>query len=60
MAAYSLVSHLLGLKDRHNGNILLHADGYIVHIDFGFLLSNSPGASSRYEPMRYNLRRGKV
>lgn len=43
LAGYSLVSYLLQLKDRHNGNILITAEGYIVHIDFGFMLSISPG-----------------
>lgn len=43
LAAYSLVTYFLQVKDRHNDNILLHRDGYIVHIDFGFFLSNTPG-----------------
>ena len=30
------------ISSRHNNNILLTADGRIIHIDFGFFLSNSP------------------
>lgn len=55
LAGYSLVCYFLQIKDRHNANILINNEGYLVHIDFGFLLSNAPGKGIKFEKAPFKL-----
>ena len=52
LAGYSLVCYFLQIKDRHNGNIMINNDGYLIHIDFGFLLSHAPGREFETAPFK--------
>ncbi|GAX20930.1 hypothetical protein FisN_1Lh411 [Fistulifera solaris] len=42
LVGYSVVCYILQIKDRHNANILLDRQGHIMHIDFGFVLGETP------------------
>jgi phosphatidylinositol 4-kinase len=42
LVGYSLVCYVMQIKDRHNANILLDRAGHIMHIDFGFVLGDTP------------------
>jgi hypothetical protein len=55
LAGYSLVCYFLQIKDRHNANIMITDKGHIVHIDFGFMLSNAPGKGLQFEKAPFKL-----
>jgi len=55
LVGYSLVSYLLGLKDRHNGNIMIDTKGHLIFIDFGFAMGMAPGHEFSFEKAPFKL-----
>ena len=55
LAAYSIVSYLLGLKDRHNGNIMIDTKGHLIFIDFGFAMGMNVAHEFTFERSPFKL-----
>lgn len=55
LVGYSLVSYLLGLKDRHNGNIMIDTHGHLIMIDFGFAMGMAPGHEWSFERAPFKI-----
>ncbi|KAI5180607.1 phosphatidylinositol 4-kinase B [Nematocida sp. AWRm80] len=61
LVGYSLVSYILQIKDRHNGNILIDQEGRMVHIDFGFVLGSHPGFYSvESAPFKFSVEYAEI
>lgn len=47
-AAYCVISYLLAVGDRHLDNIMISREGFLFHIDYGFIMGFDPKPMSPY------------
>lgn len=47
-ASYCIITYLLGIEDRHMDNIMIHRNGKLFHIDYGYILGHDPKLSKTY------------
>jgi len=55
LVAYSILTYIFQMKDRHNGNILIDTHGHCIHIDFGYMLGESPGGDLKWEKSPFKM-----
>nr|BAN65271.1 phosphatidylinositol 3- and 4-kinase domain containing protein [Babesia bovis] len=42
LAAYSAITYILGVGDRHNDNLIISRSGHVIHVDYGYILGADP------------------
>jgi hypothetical protein len=59
MAGYAVITYLLGVGDRHLGNLLLLPNGRLCHIDFGYVFGDDP-KKKFVNPPPFRITKGMV
>lgn len=52
-AAYSVLTFVLGVGDRHLDNLLLRKNGAFMHVDFGYCFGRDPKPQPFVSPVRF-------
>jgi hypothetical protein len=52
-AAYSVLTFVLGVGDRHLDNLLLRTSGAFMHVDFGYCFGRDPKPKPFVSPVRF-------
>ena len=53
LAFYTLLSYLIGIGDRHLGNIMITENGEFFHIDYSYLFGNNPLSKKCYSEVLF-------